>query len=107
LSWEKIGVTVVSKPVAHGSGLYVRIAKGIAEAYDLFTAEKVEMTIDRALRHVEEASKAARHNIVSVRVMDKNTSPKSAPPEGSLPSSEGRRRRGRPRTSGAEGGQST
>lgn len=50
MSWEKVGVTVVSRPVAHGAGIYLRIPKKVAEAYELYTAEDVEITIDRAKR---------------------------------------------------------
>jgi len=50
LSWEKVGVSVVSKPVAHGSGLYLRVLKNLVEAYDLWTAEMVEFTIERVKR---------------------------------------------------------
>jgi len=48
VSWEKIGVTAVVKPAAHSSGLYLRIPKKTVEAYDLWTAEMVEYTIERA-----------------------------------------------------------
>jgi len=50
MSWEKVGVTVVGSPVLHGSGIYVRIPKKTAEAYDLFTAEAIEVTVDRVKR---------------------------------------------------------
>jgi len=50
MSWEKIGVTIVSKPAAHGSGLYVRIPKKTVGAYDLWNAEMVEFTVDRVKR---------------------------------------------------------
>jgi len=50
MSWEKIGVTVVAKPVAHGAGIYLRVPKKVVEAYDLITADDVEITIDRAKR---------------------------------------------------------
>jgi len=50
VSWEKIGVSIVSKPAAHGSGLYLRIPKKMCEAYDLWKAKMVEFTVDRALR---------------------------------------------------------
>lgn len=53
MSWKKVGVTVISKPVAHGSGLYFRIPKQVCEAYDLFTAEAIEVKIERA-RTMEE-----------------------------------------------------
>jgi len=49
LSWQKIGVTVVGKPAAHSSGLYLRIPKKVCEAYDLFKAQMVEFTIERVL----------------------------------------------------------
>lgn len=51
MSWEKIGVTVVSKPVSHGAGIYLRIPKKVVEAYELLTALDVEITIDRARRN--------------------------------------------------------
>jgi len=50
VSWEKIGVTVVAKPVAHGAGIYLRIPKRLVEAYDLITADEIEITVDRAKR---------------------------------------------------------
>jgi len=50
VSWEKIGVTVVAKPVAHGAGIYLRIPKRLVQAYDLITAEEIEITVDRAKR---------------------------------------------------------
>jgi len=50
MSWERIGVTVVTKPVAHGSGIYVRIPKDVVEAYGLYEAEKIEITVDRVQR---------------------------------------------------------
>jgi len=49
VSWEKIGVTVVGKPAAHSSGLYLRIPKKVCEAYDLFGAQMVVFTIERVL----------------------------------------------------------
>jgi len=49
VSWEKIGVTVVGKPAAHSSGLYLRIPKKVCEAYDLFRAQVVVFTIERVL----------------------------------------------------------
>lgn len=50
MSWEKIGVTIVSEPKAHGSGLYLRVEKRVVDAYDLRTAEQVEFEIKRAKR---------------------------------------------------------
>jgi hypothetical protein len=50
MSWEKIGATVVAKPVAHSSGIYLRVPKRVARAYELYTAEEVEFTLDRARR---------------------------------------------------------
>jgi len=50
MSWKKVGVTVVAKPVAHGAGIYVRIPKKVVQAYDLITAEDIEVTIERAKR---------------------------------------------------------
>jgi len=54
VSWEKIDVTVVTKPVAHGAGMYLRIPKKVVEAYDLITAEAIEATIHRAKRKQQE-----------------------------------------------------
>lgn len=54
MSWEKIGVTVISKPVAHGSGIYIRIPKNVATAYELYTAEKIEVRLERARRVKED-----------------------------------------------------
>lgn len=53
MSWEKVGVTVVGKPASHGSGLYLRVKKDVADAYDLYTAEKVEFEIKRVKRPEE------------------------------------------------------
>jgi hypothetical protein len=50
VSWEKIGVTIVTEPKAHGSGIYLRVPKNVVDAYELVTAEKIEVTIDRAKR---------------------------------------------------------
>jgi len=50
VTWEKVGVRVVSKPVAHGSGCYLRVPKAVREAYDLFNAEAVEIEIVRVQR---------------------------------------------------------
>jgi len=50
MSWEKVGVTVASKPAAMGSGLYLRVPKNLVEAYDLWTVKMVEFTIERAKR---------------------------------------------------------
>ena len=50
MSWQKIGVTLVSSPKAYGSGIYLRIPKETAEAYDLFNAEKIEFEIRRVRR---------------------------------------------------------
>jgi len=49
VSWEKVGITVVGKPAAHSSGLYLRIPKKVCEAYDLFRAQMVVFTIERVL----------------------------------------------------------
>ena len=48
--WEKIGVTVVSGPKAYGSGVYLRIPKNVAQAYELYSAEKIEFEIRRVKR---------------------------------------------------------
>jgi len=50
VSWEKIGVTIVTEPKAHGSGIYLRVPKKVVEAYELISAEAIEVTIDRAKR---------------------------------------------------------
>jgi len=50
VSWEKIGVTEVSEPKAHGSGIYLRISKRVVQAYDLLTAQVIEFEIKRAKR---------------------------------------------------------
>jgi len=50
VSWEKVGVTIVTEPKAHGSGIYLRVPKKVVEAYDLIAAEAIEVTIDRAKR---------------------------------------------------------
>jgi len=49
VSWEKLGVTVASKPASHGSGLYLRIPKKVCEAYDLWKVQMVVFTIERIL----------------------------------------------------------
>jgi len=48
MSWEKIGVTFVAKPASTGGGLKVTIPKKTVEAYDLWTADAVEVTLERA-----------------------------------------------------------
>jgi len=50
VSWEKIGITFVVKPASTGGGLKVRIPKDVVEAYDLWTAQKVEVKLERALK---------------------------------------------------------
>jgi len=50
MSWEKIGVTVVTEPKAHGSGIYLRVPKKVVQAYDLINTEAIEVTIDRVKR---------------------------------------------------------
>jgi len=50
MSWEKIGVTLVVKPSAHSSGLYIRILKRYADAYELWGVEALEFTIQRVKR---------------------------------------------------------
>jgi len=50
VSWEKVGITFVAKPSSTGGGLKVRIPKKTVDAYDLWTAEAIEVTIDRAKR---------------------------------------------------------
>jgi len=47
--WEKLGFRIAGKPASHGSGLYLRIPKKIADAHDLWTAEIIEFTVERAL----------------------------------------------------------
>jgi len=48
--WEKVGVMIVVKPAAYGGGLYLRVPKRIAEAYELYTAEVVEFEVKRVRR---------------------------------------------------------
>ena len=48
--WEKVGATVVAKPVQHGNGVYLRVPKKVVEAYEIYTAEVVEFTVDRVKR---------------------------------------------------------
>jgi len=50
MNWEKVGVTVVGKPVSHGGGLYVRIPKKVVDAYELHTGLDIEVTVDRVKR---------------------------------------------------------
>ena len=50
MSWEKIGITIVAKPASTGGALKVTIPKNIVEAYDLWTAQKVEVRLERALK---------------------------------------------------------
>jgi len=50
MSWEKVGVTIVGKPVSHGGGLYVRIPKKTVDAYVLHTGLYIEVTVDRVKR---------------------------------------------------------
>jgi len=50
MKWEKIGVTVVSGPKAYGSGVYLRIPKSVARAYELYSAEEIEFEIKRVRR---------------------------------------------------------
>jgi len=54
MSWEKIGVTQIVKPAGHSGGLYLRILKETVDAYDLWTAEAVEYTIERVKRPAQE-----------------------------------------------------
>jgi hypothetical protein len=48
--WFKIGIRIVSKPAAHGSGLYLRIPKKTVDAYGLWNSEVIEFTVERALK---------------------------------------------------------
>jgi hypothetical protein len=48
--WVKMGIRIVSKPAAHGSGLYLRIPKKTVEAYGLWNSEVIEFTVERALK---------------------------------------------------------
>ena len=48
--WEKVGATVVAKPVQHGHGIYLRVPIKVVEAYEIRTAEVVEFTVDRVKR---------------------------------------------------------
>lgn len=50
MSWEKIGITVVSEPKKHGSGVYLRVGKKVVDAYDLLGAAKIEFEIRRVKR---------------------------------------------------------
>lgn len=50
MSWEKIGITFNAKPTSSGEGLRVNIPKKTVAAYDLWTAEVLEVTIERAKR---------------------------------------------------------
>ena len=50
MNWEKVGVTIVGKPVSHGGGLYVRIPKKVVDAYELYTGLDIEVTVDRVKR---------------------------------------------------------
>jgi len=50
MSWEKIGITIVARPASTGGALKVTIPKNIVEAYDLWTALKVEVKLERALK---------------------------------------------------------
>jgi len=50
MGWDKIGVTIVSRPVSHGGGLYVRIPKKVVDAYELHTGLDIEVTVDRIKR---------------------------------------------------------
>jgi len=50
MSWERVGVTIVGKPVSHGGGLYVRIPKKTVDAYTLHTGLFIEVTVDRVKR---------------------------------------------------------
>jgi len=56
VSWEKINVTIVCKPASHGSGLYLRVPKKLVEAYDLWAADVIEFTLERAKRPEPEKS---------------------------------------------------
>jgi len=54
MGWEKVGVTIVGKPISHGGGLYVRIPKKTVDAYALYTGLYIEVTVDRVKRPDEE-----------------------------------------------------
>jgi len=54
--WVKVGIRLVCKPAAHGSGLYLRIPKRTVDAYDLFKAEVVEFTVERVQQRGREAT---------------------------------------------------
>jgi len=54
MSWEKVRVTVLVKPAAHGSGLYLRVPKNLVEAYSLWAAETVEYTLERVKKPAPE-----------------------------------------------------
>jgi len=53
MAWQRVGVTIVVKPAAYGGGLYLRVPKRIAEAYELYTAEAVEFEVKRVRRRPE------------------------------------------------------
>ena len=59
MSWEKIGITVVSEPKKHGSGVYLRVGKKVVDAYDLLGADKIEFQIRRVRRPPAAEEKAA------------------------------------------------
>jgi len=48
--WEKVGVTIVGKPLSTSGGLYVRIPKRVVDAYELHTGLDIEVTVDRVKR---------------------------------------------------------
>lgn len=55
MSWEKVGVVIVSAPVARGSGIYIRVRKQICDAYELYTAKAIEVEIRKVKREKSES----------------------------------------------------
>lgn len=55
MSWEKVGVTIISAPVARGSGIYIRVRKQVCDAYELYSAEAIEVEIRKVKRPEKEA----------------------------------------------------
>jgi len=50
MGWEKVGVTIVGRPLSTSGGLYVRIPKKVVDAYELHTGLDIEVTVDRVKR---------------------------------------------------------
>jgi len=58
-TWVKVGITIVGKPGVRGSGLAIQLPKKTCDAYDLWTAEAAEITIERVLKTVKAEEVAA------------------------------------------------